>query len=372
MRVAVLIIIAVIVVARAPRRAEAYPEWQFSTGATRCSECHFSPAGGGLINDYGRDEAGSTIAGGGDGRFLHGAVELPGWMALGGDVRLAGMAKQVRGGNEGAVFPMQGDLYARFGTGGWSVQGTVGVLAAVREPRPISDRIGSREHYVMYQPGSRAWYVRAGRMFPVFGLRVPDHTAYVRRYTGQHTLEESYAIGAGIARTAWDVHVTALTPLTAPPRVGRHGPGGAVSIERYIRDDTGSVGAQIMARQLATGVEGWAGATFKNWLESTNLMIAAELDYGWETIDGGSTVHRLAGYAALHIRPAASLGGAIAAHIYDADLQLGDNERVALEARMASFPYAHFEIAPLLRVEGVRGELHRGTVLGLLQLHYFL
>ena len=41
----------------APRQAAAYPQFQFSSGTTRCGQCHYSPSGGTLITfDY--DELG--------------------------------------------------------------------------------------------------------------------------------------------------------------------------------------------------------------------------------------------------------------------------------------------------------------------------
>ena len=43
-------------------RADAYPQFQLSTGNDTCKQCHFAPGVGGLINEYGRDEAGSTIS----------------------------------------------------------------------------------------------------------------------------------------------------------------------------------------------------------------------------------------------------------------------------------------------------------------------
>src|SRR5436190_24391958 len=77
------------------RRGDAYPQFQLMQEAS-CSACHLSPAGGGLLNDYGRDEAGSTISRGGDGRLLHGAWIPPEWFAVGGDFRFAFLGKRVR------------------------------------------------------------------------------------------------------------------------------------------------------------------------------------------------------------------------------------------------------------------------------------
>src|SRR5690606_753386 len=94
--------------------ARAYPQFQLSTGNVRCNLCHFSPAGGGLINDYGRDEAeGSLSQTAGSGRLLHDLWQPPDWLALGGDVRVAGIIKQTGAEPELLAFPMQLDLYAR-------------------------------------------------------------------------------------------------------------------------------------------------------------------------------------------------------------------------------------------------------------------
>ena len=44
----------------APRQAAAYPQFQFSSGTTRCGQCHYSPSGGTLITSWGRDESAAT------------------------------------------------------------------------------------------------------------------------------------------------------------------------------------------------------------------------------------------------------------------------------------------------------------------------
>ncbi len=364
--------VAVIVVAWTHGAAAAYPEFQFSTGTTRCSECHFSPVGGGLINDYGRDEAATTISGTGDGRFMHGALELPSWFALGADVRIAGLGKRIRDGSEAAVFPMQADGYARVVRGNWSASITAGILAAIRKPQPFADRLGTREHYVQYQTTSREWYARAGRFFPTFGLRLPDHTAYVRRYTGLHTLEESYGIGAGVAKDTWEAHATVLTPLELRPQVGRHGWGIALQVEK-LTDEVGSWSLQGKTLRHDDGRESWVGGTWKRWVASKDLLVAAELNAGVSELVASSVlVSQLVGYAAVHYRAGKPWGVALATHYHDADLRLRSNERSALEARFAWFPRAHFELSALVRGAAVAFELERGDVLGFLQLHYYL
>lgn len=351
--------------------AAAYPEFVFSTGATRCSECHFAPVGGGLINDYGRDEAATTIAGAGDGRFLHGATELPSWIALGGDVRVAGLGTRIRSGNEAAVFPMQADLYARAATGGWSVQATVGILPTIRPAPSIIDEFGSREHYVMYERESKAWYARAGRFLPAFGLRLADHTAFVRRFTGLHTLEESYGLGAGISEDTLDLHVAVMTPLELHPRVGSHGFGATAQLEKVVGDNQ-SFAVHAKAVDLDAALDVWLGASWKRWIEQSNIWLAAELDTGVITSDRMPTVTRIAAYGAVHYRPAKRWGTAFAVHGFDADLRLEDNDRVALESRFTWFPRAHFELAALVRWSVLARELSSGDAIGFVQIHYFL
>jgi hypothetical protein len=124
--------------------ASAYPQFQFSSGTTRCSQCHYDPAGGGLITSWGRDESGDTISRGGDGAFLHGLWDPPSWLALGADVRLAGTIN-APGGSQSPVysfFPMQADGYARFAFGDqFSLYLQGGVRGDVGRDQTFNNRI---------------------------------------------------------------------------------------------------------------------------------------------------------------------------------------------------------------------------------------
>lgn len=370
---ALAIAIAAAALLVAVRTADAYPEFQFSTGATRCSECHLSPVGGGLLSDYGRGEAGDTISGGGDGAVLHGLIEPPSWLTFGGDVRFASFARRSRG-TEGAVFPMQAELSARVGGGGFSIEGTFGVLEAIRGARPLGERVGSREHFVMYEPASQAWYVRAGRFFPAYGLRLLDHTAYVRRFTGLHSLEESYALGAGAKGEAWELHASLLTPLEVAPVVGRHGWGYAIEYERFTGEGTGSFGVSSKGQRDGDGSEAWLGLTFKRWIAGPRVLLSAEVDGGPRTLPGDAmsqtAVIRMAGYAALNWRPGSRWSAGLAAHLFDPDVRVNGQTSSALETSFTLFPRAHWELAALVR--GELADTDAASVFGLLQLHYYL
>lgn len=209
--------VALLVLA-APSLAHAYPHFQLSSGSAQCSQCHVAPAGGGLLTEWGQAELGETLAGGGDGRFLHGAISLPGWLQLGGDVRVAALANDTGSpeGAELAVFPMQLDLAMRVVSGAWSASATVGARGRVRtagsDDASLASYFISREHYAMWRPEAQGPYARIGRFAAPYGLRLADHTAYVRRYLGFNLLEETYAT-AFLSR--W---ITRLRAASKPPR----------------------------------------------------------------------------------------------------------------------------------------------------------
>lgn len=358
------------VVAALAGDARAYPELMLPTGASRCSECHFSPTGGGLLNDWGRDEAASTLSESGDGRFLHGAIELPEMLALGGDLRLAALTNQVRGSHEVAAFPMQGDLYARAAHGDLAVSVAAGVVAAIREPDSVMDRLGAREYYAIYESPSD-WYVRAGRFYPKAGLRMPDHTAFVRRFTGRYLLEEDHAIAAGYTRdeTTWNMAV--IRPLELGPQVGRRGWGASAHWERLLGGGTAQ--ASLGARALRSGsgdTGGWLSGTYSKYFEGAELLLQSELDLGGKQILERQWITQMVWYGAVHWKSGTPLSLMVAGHYFDPNVTVVGQERAALDVGVRHFWKGHFELSLLLRGEEVAFEHPAGTVL--LQAHYFL
>ena len=357
--------------------AAAYPQFQFSTGAARCGDCHFSPAGGGLINDYGRSEAGDTISRSGDGSFLHGAWTPPEALQLGADYRGAVIARTEGDQTKLLGFPMQADLYVRAAVGGFSLNVIAGMRGAARAPRPaFVDRLISREHYVMYQKDQASTYVRAGRFFPIYGLRLVDHTAYVRRFMGFYTFEESYAVEAGTYAGDWALDASLDTPVPTVLRgAGAQAFGATFHAERSLRDETASLAIQGRVAASEDDARYTLGTVGKMWLESKRLLLMGQLDLQLQTIDAGAEdVGRgqLAGYlgATWFWKPWFLLGGA--AERWDPDLAVRDDERDALDLSVNVFPYAHVEVQLLGKLEAQGNDWGDADALGMLMLHYYL
>lgn len=368
-----VVAIAVLLIAA---RADAYPQFQFGLGSDRCTACHWSPAGGGLLNDLGRDEASSLALLGGDGRFLHGLATPPDWLAVGGDFRFASGVKQLHDQDrELLAFPMQADLYGRATVGPISMNLTVGLNGAARGRTAglgLLSYVGSRQHYLEYRNEAQTLTVRGGRFFPVFGSRTQDHTAYSRRYLDQGVLQEPYAVEVGVSRGDWDVFVAGFigNPI-AYTGTGPFASGGTAYVERVF--DVSSLALNARYAQTAEDYRITAGAVGKHWLATPGILLLGELAVGRQSFAGpGDARAQLLAYAQAtkFVMPGFMFGATIQRWSPDLFLSAASRNAFQLDAQM--FPYAHFELHLLLRAEATGGDTTTPNLLGLLQLHYFL
>jgi hypothetical protein len=225
--------------------AHAYT-WMIKHGYGGCVTCHADPSGGELLTPYGRvqsdlilrmrygkdrvsaaaseqgeggsfdsfdsfdtdsggeeakpkaaeePEAAAPAEGGGGGPsdssgFLWGLFEPPEWMLLGGSIRVASTYKD----SEYDPFPMQGDLYGQLQFGAFRAEGSIGVARVdVGSPHARAAQVTtnqgkefnliSRTHWLALDLGDGRYTVRAGRINLPFGVRIPEHTMWVRDAT---------------------------------------------------------------------------------------------------------------------------------------------------------------------------------------------
>jgi hypothetical protein len=343
-------------------RAQAYPQWQFSSGTGRCAQCHFSPSGGGIVTNYARDAVGEDLSSfEGDGAFAHGAIDLPKAVALQFDGRYAALYHDVgeASGAHKLFFPMQADLSLRLGlTDAISFVGVAGYRGQARGyDQPLGQGAAqpqggslfiSREHYLMWRPAAMGTYVRAGRFFAPFGLRLAEHNTYVRRDTGYNTLMESYNLSIGFVQSAWELHLTAFAPDVVR-HIGADEYGGAGLFEVRVGDATalglsGRAGMKTDRNRYTGGVFG------KTYVEAAKFMLMTELDLTHSIYEGGRySDQAFAGYVGLVFFPYRGLWLTPFGERTQTNITVRDSAINAAGLQMNWFPYPHFEIMWQLR-----------------------
>jgi hypothetical protein len=197
---ALLLVAAVLLVLLTPGRADAYT-WMIRHSYAGCGVCHADPSGGEVLTPYGRAQSDlllrthfdRTKADQGEvsslASFL-GLFDPPPSVMLGGSARLATILKD----GDARFFPMQLDLYGQFRIGSFFAGGSVGVArVAVGSPHARAAQVTkaqgkdynllSRTHYLGMDFEEGAYTARLGRLNLPFGIRIPEHTMWVRDST---------------------------------------------------------------------------------------------------------------------------------------------------------------------------------------------
>jgi hypothetical protein len=363
--------------------AAAYPQWQLSTGAVRCNQCHFAPAGSGLINSYGRYIIGDELSTfEGNGALLHGAAKLPAWLAVGGDLRGAVVAQDVQdpSGSTLAAFPMQADAEAMLTVSAFSFYGTAGERGQIRPNEPIvpiqnyqpisTSRFISREHWLLWEPAAQGPYARVGRFFAPFGLRLAEHITYIRRDLGFDQLEESYNVSGGYITDAWEAHVTAFAPDFIR-HIGSDETGVAGYYERRVLNQAGSFALQAKYASAPGATRTIVGAFGKYYIEPLHTLLMAEGDFVRLSLDNNVPGRaQLVGLAGVSVFPARGVLVTLLGELNQEDLLVRGAGRTATTALLGWFPYAHVELQVMGRAEFPVGTPATKTLFA--QIHYFL
>jgi hypothetical protein len=212
---------------------------------TRCTSCHVSPTGGGLLSSYGRALSASELSSTGNRRpvdpdnaapdpeaqFLWGTLgELLGPLQLGIELRPSHIRSSFSSFTTTRNIVMNADIIAAIEARGWTFYGEAG-----REPSP-EVKLGSYEHWVGYQSEQGVGF-RAGRFFPAYGVRFADHTSYNREDLGFDKYDQVY--GVEFSRNT----ARSLTQITVAP-----------GLAKTFGDDSGGRSVNVSARwQLDLG-----------------------------------------------------------------------------------------------------------------------
>jgi|SRR5664280_485334 len=176
------------------RPALAYP-WMIRHDYTGCVTCHADPSGGGLLTAYGRGQSDillrSHYKGGTpeepakSSGYLWGLATPPDWLLLGGSFRGLEMYLKPDGQKATTSRPviMQADLRGQIQLGGFRANASFGYVSSSASAASVTGNLVSREHWLGYAFDDDAILIRAGRMNLPFGLRMIEHTMFVRHAT---------------------------------------------------------------------------------------------------------------------------------------------------------------------------------------------
>lgn len=177
-------------------------EGEAKEGEAAASENAEAAAAPAASSDSGGDSGESKFP-----NFMFGAFDLPEWLLLGGSYRHLNILP-VGGDGKFRTFPMMLDMYGMAQFGGFKIGGSIGG-AKVAAGSPYARRaqvtanqgdqwnLISRTHYVGYDILPELT-VRAGRLNLPFGVRIPEHTMWVRQATNTDR-ESSQQHGVAVA-----------------------------------------------------------------------------------------------------------------------------------------------------------------------------
>jgi hypothetical protein len=205
------------------RPAEAYPNY-ISYGYGSCLTCHYNPAGNGPLTDYGRalsateisdrliskdSETEEQITDKSGFNFGQPPVE---WLRPSLSYRSLYLKRNYDESSEKDSFIIM-DLSATVVAKLLQKDKLtfVGQIGYSPKPRALEDdpdvvEYRSREHYVGYR-FAKEFGVYAGLMDKVFGIRIPDHTAFSRSITGLGQNDQTHGILAHFSNKLVEVGV---------------------------------------------------------------------------------------------------------------------------------------------------------------------
>jgi hypothetical protein len=334
--------------------AAAYPQFELRRDQT-CSGCHISPAGGGLLSENGTATSEAISQFGTSGEFMYGKVPTPSWLALGGDFRYAyGYLQTPQRYLVG--FPMQGDIYGSAGARGFRVYVTVGGRPLVNVGPQVFP-VWSREHYVMWHPdedSTDGLYVRAGRFMPVFGLRLAEHTTYIRRYGGTQLYAETYGLALEYIDKRFETHLTGF--IKDPTMNTVEHSNGAALYGEYRLDESTAAGLEGMLAASSDDKNLRAGATLKRLLPA-DVLVQGELQYIAHFIKDNGYYPELVSYlqGSWFATPAVMID--LGLGFYNEHLRVKGLDRESVDLNVHWFVTSHFEGVLAGRIE----EFHFGS-----------
>lgn len=197
----------------APGASRAEPYLAVRTGQ-KCMACHVNPTGGGKRTEFGATYAQTTAAGRLDlatGKSVSTTAagsepslwtgKLNDHVAVGGDLRATLQNTNVPNSGDTAAFNQTtAQVYLE-------VKPIVDRLTIYLDERFAPGAATAREAFAMLWSSNRTAYLKAGRMFVPFGLRIEDDSAFIRQVSGTTFNSSDDGVEGGLELGPWSANL---------------------------------------------------------------------------------------------------------------------------------------------------------------------
>jgi hypothetical protein len=208
----------------APAVSLAEPYLAVRTGF-KCGVCHVNPTGGGKRTEFGSIYSQTTLPE----AYLNtvtgetmAAPEASPWtgklndrFAVGADLRADAQTTLIPHTTDTYAFdPIRAQAYLE-------IKPIVDRLTIYLDEHVSPGAANNRETYALLRFANRTAYVKAGRMFIPFGLRIEDDTAFIRQATGTSFNSSDDGVEGGVELGPWSAHIAVTNGAGGGPEANR-------------------------------------------------------------------------------------------------------------------------------------------------------
>jgi hypothetical protein len=301
--------------------------------------CHVNPTGGGKRTEFGNIYAQRELAA----ELLDPATGTPktdgqpvwtgrinDYFAVGGDLRATARGTFVPNTEDQYAFdPTRAQVYLE-------MKPIVDRLTVYVDERVAPGAAVSREAFAMLWTPGRAAYVKAGRMFVPFGLRIEDDSAFIRQVSGTGFNSSDDGVEGGLETGPWSAQVSMT-----------NGAGGGAETNRG-KLVSGLVGfVQPIWRlglSVATNFNGDADRRMQTVFGGLRTGIVSWLASGLRVTDDGTPTGRVEQWATLlegNVEAAKGHNLKLTYEYYDPNTDIREDQRERYSALWEYVPFQY-------------------------------
>jgi len=308
------------------------------TATMDCRTCHVNPTGGGMRNDHGWQFSLENLPimrfDKGDEDTLKEA-RLNRLVALGTDLRFAYLLSQSEytSAYKNSFFPMQADLYAAF-------------MPHRNFTLYYQDGLqGNKEFFGLIHALPANAHIKFGRFLPPYGLKLDDHTSFIRDKLGfgnNFGQDSEAGLEAGFAKGLWFGNAAIFNGTRSAPDDNTDkaisGTGGIktplfwLAGSFYRNKTAGIAGEKDNYIGAYTAVHFW------------ELSLLGEWDWLYKEMNGGSKTTGNAAYAEISAELIEGVAAKVKYDFYDPDQDTSEDIKQRITLGVDIYPYPFSEV----------------------------